>query len=227
MIAVQLASAISANIVQLVRCDPISAEWQSHTDDESCQHPRMIFISAYSNGGVAVLTDLILATIPLTFLNNIRRSPRERLVIALLMGLGVFAAVAEAIKLTLMPSYGQTGDMLWDCVPLVTWSILEAQMGIMAACTDPTALLSGLRRACPGIRTKLWSFAVVVEVEDGHGKISDVGGYSLRIIRQYVHRPVISPQTLGQIESPTSLSLSRNPCSTYFSAGATPALSIA
>ena len=135
MIAVQLASATSANVIQLTRCRPIFAAWRFDTETTAACYPlRIVYISAYTNGSIAVITDLILAAIPLTFLDNIRRSPRERVLIALLMGLGVFAAAAEAVKLSLIRSYGQTGDMLWDCVGLVTWSILEAQIGIVAAC---------------------------------------------------------------------------------------------
>ena len=57
---------------------------------------------------------------PLTFLGSVRRSVRERLVIALVMGLSVFAATAVVIKLTLVHMYGATGDMLWDSVDLNT-----------------------------------------------------------------------------------------------------------
>jgi hypothetical protein len=148
MIAVQLASAMSTTIVRLVRCRPVSAAWRFQTETTQCLSPRMVYITAYTNGTVGVLTDLVLALIPLTFLRSIRRSPRERLVIALLMGMGVFAAAAEIVKLTYMRSYGQTGDMLWDCVGLITWSILEAQMGIVAACVPclKSPLQTALRR---------------------------------------------------------------------------------
>ncbi|KAK5659559.1 hypothetical protein OQA88_761 [Cercophora sp. LCS_1] len=134
MIAVQVASALCANVVQLARCRPISAAWRFETDRAHCLSTQIIYISSYTNGTIAVLTDLMLSVIPLTFLRNIRRSRRERLVIALLMGLGVFAAAAEVVKLTHVRWYGQTGDMLWDCVGLVVWSVLAAQMGIIAAC---------------------------------------------------------------------------------------------
>ncbi|KAK0639658.1 hypothetical protein B0T16DRAFT_463308 [Cercophora newfieldiana] len=148
MVAVQLASATAANIAQLVRCRPISAAWDFNTETSRCQSPRMIHISAYTNASIAVLTDVILAAIPLTFLRHIRRSPRERLVIAFLFGLGLAATAAASVKLTLIGSYGQTGDMLWDCVGLVTWSILEAQIGIIAACVPclKSPLHSALRR---------------------------------------------------------------------------------
>ena len=134
MVAVQLAAAVHANAMQLAACRPISAGWRLETTVEHCWPISVLHATIYAHGSVAACTDLIFAFIPLTFLGSVRRSLRERLVIALLMGLGVFAAAAVVVKLTLVPTYGATGDMLWDSVDLNTWSILEGQLGIVAAC---------------------------------------------------------------------------------------------
>ena len=134
MVAVQLAAAVHANAMQLAACRPISAGWRLETTAEHCWPISVLHAPIYAHGSVAACTDLVFALIPLTFLGSVRRSLRERLVIALLMGLGVFAAAAVVVKLTLVRTYGATGDMLWDSVDLNTWSILEGQLGIVAAC---------------------------------------------------------------------------------------------
>lgn len=133
MIVVQVVLAVHANTMQLVWCQPISAAWRPELGGK-CLSVQIIHASIYAHGSVAVLTDIIFALIPLTFISNIRRSMLERLVIVFLMGLGVFTAAGVAVKLTLVPVYGKSGDRLWDSVDLNTWSILEGQMGIVAAC---------------------------------------------------------------------------------------------
>lgn len=134
MIAVQVASALCLNTIQLARCRPISAAWRFDTEATQCLRVRVMHIAMYTNGAIAVITDVMLALTPLTFLRSIRRSTRERSVIATLMGLGLVAAAGAVVRMTLMRTYGQTGDILWDCVALITWSVVEAQLGIVAAC---------------------------------------------------------------------------------------------
>lgn len=134
MIMVQLVSALCANIIQLSRCRPISAAWRFDTEATQCLDVNVIYIAIYVNGGVNVVTDIMLAVTPLTFLRNIRRSTRERAVIGFLMALGLLAAAGAFVKMSLARKYGQTGDMLWDSVALVTWSVVESQLGIIAAC---------------------------------------------------------------------------------------------
>ncbi|KAK5653209.1 hypothetical protein OQA88_9107 [Cercophora sp. LCS_1] len=134
MVAVQLATAVHANAMQLAMCRPTSAGWRLAAMAGHCWPVSVLHATIYAHGSVAACTDLVFALIPLTFLGSVRRSVRERLVIALLMGLGVFAAAAVVIKLTLVHTYGAMGDMLWDSVDLNTWSILEGHLGIVAAC---------------------------------------------------------------------------------------------
>ncbi|KAK0622403.1 hypothetical protein B0T14DRAFT_494069 [Immersiella caudata] len=100
---------------------------------EHCWPVSVPYATIYAYSSVAACADLAFALIPLTFFGSVWWNVRERLVIALLMGLGVFAAAA-VIKLTLMYMYGATGDMLWDFVDLNTRSILEGQLGIVTAC---------------------------------------------------------------------------------------------
>ena len=87
----------------------------------------------YSNGAVAILSDIFLAATPISFLKNVRRSVRERAILIFLMGLGVFAAIATGVKMTLVAPFGNRGDRLWDSIDIVTWSCVEAYMGIIAA----------------------------------------------------------------------------------------------
>ncbi|KAK4158725.1 hypothetical protein QBC43DRAFT_273835 [Cladorrhinum sp. PSN259] len=132
MCAVQVGTATVATVMPLVRCRPVSVAWQYKTDVQDCWPIHYITIAIYVRSAIGIISDVIFALIPLTFLGNIRRSLRERMLVAFLLGLGVFTAAIVGVKLTFASRYGRAKDSLWDSVTLVTWSILEDEMGIIA-----------------------------------------------------------------------------------------------
>lgn len=135
MIAVQIASALASLIFQLLECIPLAAVWDPEKHpDATCAKPQAIFASIYVNSAIAITSDLIFAAVPLIFIRKMQRPLREKIVLGCLMGMGLFAATASIVKTTLIPTYGITGDALWDAMDLTLWSHLEEHVGILAAC---------------------------------------------------------------------------------------------
>ncbi|KAF2465221.1 uncharacterized protein BDR25DRAFT_91667 [Lindgomyces ingoldianus] len=135
MIAIQIASCVASLVFQLVQCRPLAVIWNPAAHPNAvCTKPESAFISIYVNSSIAIATDLTFAVLPITFIRKMNRPLREKLVLSILMGLGVFAAAASIVKTTLVKNYGITGDSLWDAIDLTLWSILEEQTGIIAAC---------------------------------------------------------------------------------------------
>lgn len=135
MIVVQILSCLASLIFQLVQCRPLAALWDPAGHPHAvCTDPDAAFVSLYVNSGIGITTDLIFALVPISFIRIMHRPLREKIVLSMLMGMGVFAAAASIVKTTLVKSYGRTGDTLWDAVDLTLWSILEEQTGIIAAC---------------------------------------------------------------------------------------------
>lgn len=135
MIGIQIASCIASTVFQLVQCRPLAVIWDpSNHPDAVCAKPQAAYTSIYVNSAIAITTDLIFAILPITFIWKINRPLRERIVLALLMGLGLFAAITSMVKTTLVKFYGVTGDTLWDAIDISLWSFLEEQTGIIAAC---------------------------------------------------------------------------------------------
>lgn len=81
-----------------------------------------------------MVTDVIFALMPINFLRKVQRPMRERIVIALLMGLGLFASVASIMKATTAANFGRTDDPNQEGVALGTWSCIEEQIAFIAAC---------------------------------------------------------------------------------------------
>ncbi|KAF2269388.1 hypothetical protein CC78DRAFT_529175 [Lojkania enalia] len=135
MIAIQIASCIASVVFQLVQCVPLAGIWDPKNHPNAvCTPPQSAFVSIYVNSAIAIITDLMFALIPITFIRKMQRPLREKVFLSCLMGLGIFAAAASIVKTTLVKDYGVTGDSLWDAMDLTLWSILEEQSGIIAAC---------------------------------------------------------------------------------------------
>ncbi|EKG14300.1 hypothetical protein MPH_08480 [Macrophomina phaseolina MS6] len=133
MIVVQVLTAITTNVFQFSLCKPLPAIW-----DHTIKNPKCIVaaihISIVVTSIVTILTDVILSLLPLTFIMHMQLPPREKIALACLMGLGLVASGASIYKTFLAKDYGVTGDTLRDAVGLALCSMMELQLGILAAC---------------------------------------------------------------------------------------------
>lgn len=134
MIVIQVLSAISANIVQFSICRPLSSIWDPFVLRADCWPPHVAKICIIVNGVIAIVTDIIFTLVPLTFIIQIKRPLREKIVVSLLMALGILASASSIVKLTLAKKYGRNRDRLYDGVDLAMWSIIEGEVAIIAAC---------------------------------------------------------------------------------------------
>jgi hypothetical protein len=69
-----------------------------------------------------ILTDVACASLPLIFIRKINRPIREKLVLALLMALGLFASACGMAKLALLQDLYTSTDPNWDSVSLAIWA---------------------------------------------------------------------------------------------------------
>ena len=122
----------------LFSCQPLSAAWGDLADPESakCLPPSAIRIAAVTGAVVSVLTDVLLSLMPITFLWNLKRPLRERIVLGCLMAMGVLAGISSVVKNLIIADFGKPGlDMLAMNISISTWTALEMLLGVIAACT--------------------------------------------------------------------------------------------
>lgn len=134
MIVIQILFGISANAVQLGICRPLAVNWDPAASKKKCWPARVAWVGIIVNGTVSALTDIIFACIAVSFVREIKRPLREKIVVSFLMALGILAGAASITKLTKVKKYTRNRDWLYDGVDLVIWNIVEAQAGIIAAC---------------------------------------------------------------------------------------------
>ena len=70
---------------------------------------------------VFIVTDLLCALLPLTFIYKINRPIRERLVLAVLMGLGIIATGCGIAKLASVKVVMNSKDPFWESADLGIW----------------------------------------------------------------------------------------------------------
>jgi len=117
-------------------CTPVRAMWDfSLFPGAKCQAFADINRGILAVAAMTVITDFILALLPLSFVFQLQRSLRERITVSFVMALGIVASVASICKIAEVANQTKlTGDGLVDGVNVTFWGILEIQLGIIAAC---------------------------------------------------------------------------------------------
>ncbi|KAK0752753.1 hypothetical protein B0T18DRAFT_310225, partial [Schizothecium vesticola] len=117
----------------LLQCTDIRALWDP-TIPMHCWGEDTLHGLSYSNLAVSLFTDLAFALfIPVPMLWNLNVNRRTRLSLVGALGLGTFACAAAFVKIPSLVNYGKTGDWLWDSRDITIWTIVECNIGIVAA----------------------------------------------------------------------------------------------
>ena len=88
----------------------------------------------YANFSLNIITDLTFALfIPVPMLWNINVTRRTRISLFGVLGLGCFACACAIVRFTYLGTYRKHDDWLWDTQYLTTWTVLEMNVGIIAA----------------------------------------------------------------------------------------------
>ncbi|KXG52563.1 uncharacterized protein PGRI_088470 [Penicillium griseofulvum] len=120
----------------IFECKDIRSNWDPAVKSE-CFTPKQLMTLSYTNTALNILTDLIFAVLPVFMLRHLQVNRRVKASLICILGLGVFACAAAFVKLSILPSYGKTGDFLWDYTNLTIWVVTECNTGIIAG-TLPT-----------------------------------------------------------------------------------------
>ncbi|KAK4442604.1 hypothetical protein QBC34DRAFT_338370, partial [Podospora aff. communis PSN243] len=133
MMLLPVAIAVATSAVLFSACKPLSAMWDFIPTAECLPFP-VINQSILATAVATIVTDFILALLPLTFIVRIRITLSEKMLLFLLMGLGLVASAASICKIVSVTGSKMTGDTLRDSVDVTFWGMLEIQLGIIAAC---------------------------------------------------------------------------------------------
>ncbi|KAJ4339180.1 hypothetical protein N0V87_003354 [Didymella glomerata] len=116
----------------ILQCTNLAVQWD-HTVKATCWSAHTIKTLSYVNVSLNILTDLLFSVvIPIPLLWSVQMNKRQKSSLMCILGLGVFATAAALVKTSCIPSYGKTGDWLWDSRNLTIWTVVECNTGIVA-----------------------------------------------------------------------------------------------
>jgi hypothetical protein len=121
---------------QVLQCIPLEGAWDlmDVIKDKQCWSKNAIRINSICISSFNIVTDVLFAILPVTFLRKVQIPLRERVVIGILMALGIFAAVASIIKSVIAADFGKTGDPNKEGINMGLWSLVEEHVSFIAAC---------------------------------------------------------------------------------------------
>jgi hypothetical protein len=136
MIGLQIATAIYNTTIQAIQCFPFEAAWDilGLIKDATCLSRTTIGMHQIIIASINIVTDVAFALLPISFLRKVQRPLRERIIIGVLMGLGLFASVASIMKAVASASFGKTDDPNLEGITMGTWTMIEEQVAFIAAC---------------------------------------------------------------------------------------------
>ncbi|KAK0702469.1 hypothetical protein B0T21DRAFT_353577 [Apiosordaria backusii] len=136
MIVLQVVVCIYGTLSAVLQCIPLHAAWDllSLVTDAKCWSKHAIRVNSICIASFNIVTDVIFALMPVTFLRKVQIPLRERVVIGILMALGIFASAASIVKATMAANFGRTEDPNLEGIQMGTWSLVEEQVAFIAAC---------------------------------------------------------------------------------------------
>ncbi|GAQ34270.1 hypothetical protein ASPNIDRAFT_196241 [Aspergillus niger] len=109
-------------VTLMFECKDIRSIWDENVKSQCFTSSQLLKLS-YTNTGLNILTDLIFAILPAIMLRHLQVNRRVKASLVCILGLGIFACAAAIVKLSVLPNYGRTGDLLWDYSTLTIWVV--------------------------------------------------------------------------------------------------------
>ncbi|KAK3386493.1 hypothetical protein B0H63DRAFT_430290 [Podospora didyma] len=146
-IVVQCLALGACDIIELVQCRPIRAMW-SFVPGASCLPPDQVWVIVCFFGGIGMAGDVLCAILPIAIIWRLTRSVVEKVLVSILLGLGLVAAVGGILKVIILKSWDPASvDANRQIMNAFVWIRIEELLLIIGACA-PTlkAPIEGLLR---------------------------------------------------------------------------------
>ncbi|KAK3402655.1 hypothetical protein B0T20DRAFT_4571 [Sordaria brevicollis] len=117
-------------------CWPINLWWEAVRGPQAprgmCMDKNII---TFVNAGINILSDLVLAIVPIPLLWKLQIPRRQKIVLTSLFGLGTFASVMSIVRLFSLKQIASAPDVEQSVmgVSIAIWSCIEVNIAIMCA----------------------------------------------------------------------------------------------
>ncbi|KAJ9206938.1 hypothetical protein C8Q69DRAFT_440212 [Paecilomyces variotii] len=124
--------AIGTMLATILQCIPIQASW-----DKSVKNPKCINKDAfwYAFAATNTVTDFAIFLLPIYPAMKLQLNKREKIGLLAVFAMGAFACTASIIRtVAVSQTSARELDLSWDFIPRSTWTLVEANVGIICAC---------------------------------------------------------------------------------------------
>ncbi|KAF6797572.1 integral membrane protein [Colletotrichum sojae] len=125
---------ISFLVVQINLCTPIAKQWDPTITNGSCI-PGVPFYTSMAS--LTIFFDIVVMFLPFPVLATSKIQKRKKFVLLGLFGLGAFITVIQIIRIQTVHSLAN----YLDSAPLIMWSAIENNLGIIVTCVPTLAPL--------------------------------------------------------------------------------------
>lgn len=126
-----ISSGLAFILATIFQCTPVSGVWDKGYEKAVCVNSKDFWIS-YATLNIA--TDLVLLGMPLHRLTRLKMSPLDKLGLALVFCTGLVFTATTIARTTTLAASANDKDPTWGPLPATYWSVIEANVGIVAAC---------------------------------------------------------------------------------------------
>ncbi|KAK3314345.1 integral membrane protein [Apodospora peruviana] len=141
-------------IITFAQCTPVTWLWDQLNPAAgyvgSCWDPNIQKNYGYFQGAFSAVSDLVLALFPILIIKDLKIEARLKLALCVVMGLGIIATVAAAVKTVQLKNLS-TPDFTYNAIDLVYWYMTENWIIVIAACIPTLGplyfILTGQRTA--------------------------------------------------------------------------------
>ncbi|KAG0646890.1 L-fucose permease [Hyphodiscus hymeniophilus] len=123
------------------QCSPVRAAYIPNIPGKCLSIVTLYLCSAPVN----IITDLVILVLPIPVLTGMRLPQRQKTVLVLTFGLGIFVTVVDVIRIYYLQQavdsqdyaqgrLGTTLDLSWSTSSALMWSAVEVNVGIICAC---------------------------------------------------------------------------------------------
>lgn len=149
LLIIQLAIVLASSLVMLLQCRPIHAFWESvpggvcwsSANSQTYGYTttgqfsfRISLVSAKFLRALGIFSDIVFAVLPIFFIWTLSRPVVERILLCVLMGLGICAGTAGAIKLYYIRTWRYGEEAVSHTVSVYMWYRVEEMSLVAAAC---------------------------------------------------------------------------------------------
>ncbi|KAJ5468778.1 hypothetical protein N7475_006530 [Penicillium sp. IBT 31633x] len=129
MMGVIIAQATSFVLVAAFQCQPINEAWIA-SGKGKCVDINVFYLC---NAALNILTDVLTYTLPLKVIFKLHMPQKQKIVLAVILCLGLFACVSSIIRITYIPEMLSSKDATYAISGAMYWSVIETNVGIFAA----------------------------------------------------------------------------------------------